>query len=39
MRKECFMPKTDFVIEQGRQDVAAITILDAPREKVFRAEI
>ena len=31
------MPKTDYVIEPGKQEILSTTILDAPRELVFRA--
>jgi len=31
------MPKTDYVIEPGKQEIIATTILDAPRELVFKA--
>jgi uncharacterized protein YndB with AHSA1/START domain len=31
------MPKTEYVIEPGRQDLTSTTILDAPRELVFKA--
>lgn len=31
------MPKTDYVIEPGRQDITSTTVLDAPRELVFKA--
>ena len=30
-------PKTEYVIEPGRQDLTSTTILDAPRELVFKA--
>ena len=31
------MPKTDYVIEPGKQDITSTVILDAPRELVFKA--
>ena len=31
------MPKTDYVIEPGKQEITSTTILDAPRELVFKA--
>jgi uncharacterized protein YndB with AHSA1/START domain len=31
------MPKTEYVIEPGKQEIISTTILDAPRELVFRA--
>jgi uncharacterized protein YndB with AHSA1/START domain len=31
------MPETDYVIEPGKQDLTSTTIIDAPRELVFRA--
>src|SRR5256885_17056810 len=31
------MPKTEYVIEPGKQDITSTTILDAPRELVFKA--
>jgi len=31
------MPKTDYVIEPGRQEIISTTMLDAPRELVFKA--
>ena len=31
------MPKTEYVIEPGKQDLTSTTILDAPRELVFKA--
>jgi uncharacterized protein YndB with AHSA1/START domain len=31
------MPKSEYVIEPGRQDLISTTILDAPRELVFKA--
>jgi uncharacterized protein YndB with AHSA1/START domain len=35
--KENTMPKTEYVIEPGKQDLISTTILDAPRELVFKA--
>jgi len=35
--KETTMPKTEYVIEPGRQELTSTTILDAPRELVFKA--
>jgi len=31
------MPKTEYVIEPNKQEIVSTTILDAPRELVFRA--
>jgi uncharacterized protein YndB with AHSA1/START domain len=31
------MPKTEYVIEPGKQEITSTTVLDAPRELVFRA--
>src|SRR6266478_5836690 len=31
------MPKTEYVIEPGKQEIVSTTVLDAPRELVFRA--
>ena len=31
------MPKTEYTIEPGKQEIVSTTILDAPRELVFRA--
>src|SRR2546430_1719088 len=31
------VPKTEYVIEPGKQDIKSTTMLDAPRELVFRA--
>ena len=31
------MPKTEYVIEPGKQEIMSSTVLDAPRELVFRA--
>ena len=31
------MPKTEYVIEPGKQEIIATVVLDAPRELVFRA--
>src|SRR3989442_13163558 len=30
-------PKTDYVIEPGKQEIISTTVLDAPRELVFKA--
>jgi len=35
--KETTMPKTEYVIEPGKQELISTTILDAPRELVFKA--
>jgi uncharacterized protein YndB with AHSA1/START domain len=35
--KETTMPKTEYVIEPGKQELTSTTILDAPRELVFKA--
>jgi uncharacterized protein YndB with AHSA1/START domain len=35
--KETTIPKTEYVIEPGRQEIHTTTLLDAPRELVFRA--
>jgi len=35
--KETAMPKTEYVIEPGKQEIKSSTILDAPRELVFKA--
>src|SRR5256885_13747988 len=35
--KEAAMPKTEYVIEPGRQELITTTVLDAPRELVWRA--
>jgi uncharacterized protein YndB with AHSA1/START domain len=35
--KEATMPKTEYVIEPGKQELISTTVLDAPRELVFRA--
>ena len=37
MKANTTMPKTDYVIEPGKQDIISTTVLDAPRELVFRA--
>ncbi len=37
MKANKTMPKTDYVIEPGKQDIISTTVLDAPRELVFRA--
>src|SRR2546425_10616546 len=34
---EATMPKTEYVIEPGKQEIISTTILDAPRELVFKA--
>ena len=34
---ETTMPKTEYVIEPGKQDIISTTVLDAPRELVFKA--
>src|SRR2546426_6142011 len=31
------MPTTEYVIEPGKQEIRSTTLLDAPRELVFRA--
>ena len=31
------MPKTEYTIEPGKQDITSTVVLDAPRELVFRA--
>jgi len=31
------MPKTEYVIEPGKQELTSIVVLDAPRELVFKA--
>src|SRR3981081_4435706 len=31
------MPKTEYVIEPGKQEIVSTVVLDAPRELVFRA--
>jgi len=31
------MPKTEYVIEPGKQEIVSTTVLDAPRELVFKA--
>ena len=35
--KETAMPETTYVIEPGKQEIITTTVLDAPRELVFRA--
>lgn len=35
--KETTMPKTEYTIEPGKQDIISTVVLDAPRELVFRA--
>ncbi len=37
MKANTTTPKTDYVIEPGKQDIISTTVLDAPRELVFRA--
>ncbi len=34
---ETTMPKTEYVIEPGKQEIISTTVLDAPRELVFKA--
>lgn len=34
---ETTMPKTEYVIEPGTQDIKTTTVIDAPRELVFKA--
>jgi uncharacterized protein YndB with AHSA1/START domain len=34
---ETTMPKTEYVIEPGKQDITSTIVLDAPRELVFKA--
>jgi uncharacterized protein YndB with AHSA1/START domain len=34
---ETTMPKTEYVIEPGKHDITTTTVLDAPRDLVFRA--
>src|SRR5437773_7326710 len=36
-RRGTSMPKTEYVIEPGKQEITSTTMLDAPRELVFRA--
>src|SRR3989475_4470666 len=36
-REEATMPKTEYVIEPRKQEIISTTILDAPRELVFKA--
>src|SRR5216117_4481858 len=36
-KEETKMAKTEYVIEPGKQEIVTTTILDAPRELVFRA--
>ncbi|HEX9364243.1 MAG TPA: SRPBCC family protein [Candidatus Dormibacteraeota bacterium] len=35
--KETTMPKTEYVIEPGKQEIISTTVFDAPRELVFKA--
>ena len=35
--RETTMPETEYVIEPGKQEIITTTVLDAPRELVFRA--
>ena len=35
--KETTMPKTEYVIEPGKQEITSTTVFDAPRELVFKA--
>lgn len=35
--RETTMPETEYVIEPGKQELISTTVLDAPRELVFRA--
>ena len=35
--KETTMPKTEYLIEPGKQDITSTVVLDAPRELVFKA--
>jgi uncharacterized protein YndB with AHSA1/START domain len=37
MKGEKTVPKTDYTIDPGRQDIISTVVLDAPRELVFRA--
>ena len=36
-KEETKMAKTEYVIEPGKQEIISTTILDAPRELVFKA--
>ena len=36
-KREMTMPKTEYVIEPGKQEILSTTVLDAPRELVFKA--
>src|SRR5256886_14351199 len=36
-RREITMPRTEYVIEPGKQEIISTTMLDAPRELVFKA--
>jgi uncharacterized protein YndB with AHSA1/START domain len=35
--KETTMPKTEYVIEPGKQEIVSTVVMDAPRDLVFRA--
>ena len=35
--KETTMPKTEYTIEPGKQEISSTVVLDAPRELVFKA--
>ena len=37
VKGEKTMPKTEYTIEPGRQDIVSTVVLDAPRELVFKA--
>jgi uncharacterized protein YndB with AHSA1/START domain len=37
MKEEKTVPKTDYTIEPGKQDIISTVVLDAPRELVFKA--
>jgi uncharacterized protein YndB with AHSA1/START domain len=37
MKGEKTVPKTEYTIEPGRQDIISTVVLDAPRDLVFRA--
>ena len=37
IKGETTMPKTEYVIEPGKQDITSTIVLDAPRELVFKA--
>jgi uncharacterized protein YndB with AHSA1/START domain len=36
-KEKAAMPETDYAIEPGKQDMTMTTVMDAPRELVFRA--